>query len=52
MKKKISFVSLLMLFLLIVSFILFRINSKICQSIGLLLFPVIIILGFLVLKKN
>ena len=49
-KEKIYF--LIMLILLIVSFILIRIDNNTCKYISLILFPFIIIFGFLMLKED
>ena len=43
---------ILMLVLLISGFVLLRIDNNICKIIGISLIPIIIILGFIMIKIN
>ena len=43
---------LIMFILLIVSFVLLRINYMLCQIIGICLLPVIIVVGFVIIRKD
>jgi len=48
--QKVYFIILLIL--LIISFILFRIDNYYTKLVGVILFPIIIVFGFLMLKED
>lgn len=43
---------IIMFVMLILSFILLRIDNKICQAIGVSLLPIIILIGFVIIKND
>lgn len=50
--KKLKIWFIIMFIMLILSFILLRINNKVCQVIGISLLPIIIVIGFIIIKKD
>ena len=52
MKKKLNKWMIIMFLLIISVEILVRIDNRICNIIGICLFPLVIISGFMLLKKD
>lgn len=50
LKKKSNIIGILMFILMIISAVLLRVENNITKIIGLVLFPIIIILGIILLK--
>lgn len=52
LKNKSNIVGFIMFIFMIVSAILLRINNNITKLIGLVLFPIVVILGIILLKED